>query len=185
MSAEVCGGRLHLDEAKHGPKKSVQKPLESSLGTRGGNKCRSLNFPATSNLTHFPPRATWSAPAQTYFCRRARKRLVGGTRFCTPNRGFSETLRLRKWSVPGGRRASLSAGPRSRCVYMAARGAGSPCDVIQVKSQPGARERPNGKACGTSLPGMLCKMKTTLDSSLTLMTPSHKSVCKWLGFSRW
>lgn len=39
-----------------------------------------------------------------------------------------------------GRRASLSARPRRLCAYMAPRGAESPRDVIQVKSQAGARE---------------------------------------------
>lgn len=70
MSAELCGGRLHLDEAKHGPKRSVPKPLKSSLGTRGGNKCRSLNFPTSrtsrsEQLEAFPHKLTSAAEQGT------------------------------------------------------------------------------------------------------------------------
>lgn len=78
-SAEVCGGRSHLDEANHGPQKSVQKPLKSSLGPSGANKCRVLK-PHRQRPEALPHKLTSAAGGEE---------AGRWGRFRSPHRGFS------------------------------------------------------------------------------------------------
>lgn len=131
--------RLHLDETKLGPRKSVQKPFKSSLGARGGNKCRSRNFPSSrtshgEQLEALPHKRTCAAE-------QGRGSSVWPGLQVSPNRGCSGASPSKRsdWG------SEVFQAARAASIWRhEARGAGSLRDVTQVKSQPGARERPNG-----------------------------------------
>lgn len=117
-----------------------------------GNKCRS-----PANLKHFPQRTTLAHKLVTYFCRRARKRLVGVTGVLRSEQRLFPEVRLRNGRIKEVKssrrppRVSFRESALPLRLYGGARGRGAVHDVTQVKSQASARVRKNGKPCLTTV----------------------------------
>lgn len=111
------------------------KPIKSPLDTRGDNKCRSFNLPASNNFNNYPPRTNRSGTNCGLTFRRARKWLVAVKESCAAP--FPKVL-LRKAKIKEVFQPPLRVTFREFAqplrLYGGAKGGGAVCDVIQVKT---------------------------------------------------